>query len=45
MSDSVAATTVRGPARDLVAWLIGRSAGAALTTEPAGPLPSVPTWK
>jgi maleylpyruvate isomerase len=37
--------TVRGPARELAAWLIGRSAGHALSAEPAGPLPSVPTWK
>lgn len=37
--------TVRGPARALLAWLIGRSTGDALSTEPAGQLPAVPTWK
>ncbi len=39
-----AAVTVTGPARDLLAWLIGRSAGDSLVTEPAGPLPPVPPW-
>lgn len=37
--------TVRGPARGIAAWLIGRSTGDALRTEPAGQLPAVPTWK
>jgi maleylpyruvate isomerase len=37
--------TVRGPARAIAAWLIGRSTGDALRTEPAGQLPAVPTWK
>jgi hypothetical protein len=37
--------TVRGPARALCAWLIGRSKGDALSTDNAGPLPDVPTWK
>lgn len=42
---AAAPITVRGPARALVAWLIGRSSGDALRTEPAGQLPAVPTWK
>jgi maleylpyruvate isomerase len=42
---AAAPITVRGPARALVAWLIGRSTGDALRTEPAGQLPAVPTWK
>jgi maleylpyruvate isomerase len=33
---------VRGPARALAAWLIGRSSGDALS---GGPLPELPTWK
>jgi maleylpyruvate isomerase len=40
-----APVTVRGPARALCAWLIGRSKGDALSTDNAGPLPAVPTWK
>ncbi len=41
---SESATQVSGPTRVLLAWLTGRGAGAGLTTEPAGPLPSVPAW-
>jgi maleylpyruvate isomerase len=36
---------VRGPARALAAWLIGRSKGDALSRAGDGPLPAVPTWK
>jgi maleylpyruvate isomerase len=36
--------TVSGPATELLAWLIGRSAGAGLAVEPAGPLPELPAW-
>lgn len=36
--------TVSGPARDVLAWLIGRSDGAGLTASPAGPLPGLPPW-
>jgi maleylpyruvate isomerase len=36
---------VRGPARALAAWLIGRSTGDALSRAGGGPLPEVPTWK
>jgi maleylpyruvate isomerase len=36
---------VRGPARALAAWLIGRSKGDELSRAGAGPLPAVPTWK
>jgi maleylpyruvate isomerase len=35
---------VFGPARTLLAWLIGRGTGAGLITEPAGPLPALPPW-
>lgn len=38
------ATTVTGPAAMLLAWLTGRSSGAGLTAEPAGPLPALPSW-
>jgi maleylpyruvate isomerase len=37
--------TVRGPARAIAAFLIGRAPGDALRTDPAGQLPAVPTWK
>ena len=37
-------TTVAGPTRWLLAWLIGRADGDGLTTEPAGPLPERPPW-
>jgi maleylpyruvate isomerase len=36
--------TVTGPARDVLAWLIGRSDGAGLAADPAGPLPGLPPW-
>lgn len=39
-----ATVTISGPARELLAWLIGRGAGDSLVTEPAGPLPRVPAW-
>jgi maleylpyruvate isomerase len=38
------AVEVSGPARQLLAWLIGRSAGQGLTAYPAGQLPSLPAW-
>lgn len=41
---SPAPVTVRGPARDVLAWLIGRSDGAGLAANPAGPLPGLPPW-
>jgi maleylpyruvate isomerase len=37
-----ASVEVRGPARALAAWLIGRSSGDGLR---GGPLPELPTWK
>jgi uncharacterized protein (TIGR03083 family) len=36
--------TISGPDWLLLAWLIGRSDGAGLTAEPAGPLPPLPPW-
>jgi maleylpyruvate isomerase len=36
--------TVSGSARDLLAWLTGRSDGAGLAASPAGPLPGLPPW-
>jgi maleylpyruvate isomerase len=36
--------TITGPSWHLLAWLLGRSDGAGLTAEPAGPLPAVPPW-
>lgn len=38
------AVEISGPTAELLAWLIGRSTGAALTPEPAGPLPPLPPW-
>ena len=38
------AVEISGPVRALLAWLIGRSAGAGLTTAPAGDLPTLPPW-
>jgi maleylpyruvate isomerase len=38
------AATVTGPASSLLAWLIGRSDGADLGTDPAGQLPELPAW-
>jgi maleylpyruvate isomerase len=35
---------VTGAVRLLLAWLAGRSAGAGLTAEPPGPLPTLPAW-
>lgn len=40
---ATAPITVRGAARDIAAFLIGRSKGDALSADPA--LPSVPAWK
>lgn len=39
-----ATVTITGPTGELLAWLIGRSTGGILVTEPAGPLPDVPSW-
>jgi maleylpyruvate isomerase len=39
-----ATIAITGPTRELLAWLIGRDAGGRLVTEPAGPLPVVPSW-
>jgi maleylpyruvate isomerase len=36
---------VSGPAHELAAWLAGRSPGTGLTIEPAGPLPTIPSWR
>lgn len=36
--------TISGPGWLLLAWLIGRSAGAGLAADPAGPLPALPAW-
>ncbi len=38
------AVEVTGSARAMLAWLIGRSGGAGLTTTPAGQLPALPPW-
>jgi maleylpyruvate isomerase len=36
--------TITGPSWELLAWLLGRSDGARLATDPTGPLPPVPAW-
>lgn len=43
-ADSDPVCEVSGPTRQLLAWLIGRSAGAELIRHPAGPLPAMPAW-
>ena len=35
---------ISGGSRQLLAWLTGRSSGAGLTSQPAGPLPALPSW-
>jgi maleylpyruvate isomerase len=35
---------ISGPTRALLAWLTGRGAGTGLAVDPAGPLPSLPSW-
>ena len=42
--EAAPAVEVIGPARAMLAWLIGRSDGAGLTTAPAGQLPALPPW-
>ncbi|MEU2614975.1 maleylpyruvate isomerase family mycothiol-dependent enzyme [Micromonospora sp. NPDC007271] len=44
VGEPAGAPTVTGPARELAAWLIGRSAGEVLTVTPDGPLPTPPEW-
>lgn len=36
--------TLRGPVRELVAWLTGRSRGEGLAVSPAGEVPAAPRW-
>jgi maleylpyruvate isomerase len=38
------AVTVSGPARPMLAWLLGRGDGTGLTADPPGPLPPLPPW-
>jgi maleylpyruvate isomerase len=38
---TVAGVTVNGPRPELLAWLLGRSAGGGLATDPPGPLPTL----
>jgi maleylpyruvate isomerase len=42
--DGTAPLTVTGPTRQVLAWLIGRSDGAGLAADPAGPLPALPSF-
>lgn len=44
VGDPEGAPTITGPVPELVAWLIGRSAGEVLTVSPDGPLPTPPEW-
>jgi len=43
-ADGASDLAVTGPGGTLLAWLLGRDDGAALSTDPAGPLPSVPAY-
>jgi maleylpyruvate isomerase len=42
-SDAADVVQISGPEADLLAWLLGRSAGALLNWDRPGPLPPVPT--
>jgi maleylpyruvate isomerase len=42
--DGAPPLTITGPTRHVLAWLIGREDSAGLTTEPAGPAPTLPSW-
>jgi maleylpyruvate isomerase len=42
--DAAPAAEISGPARAMLAWLIGRGAGDGLTAPPAGRLPVLPPW-
>lgn len=44
VGDPEGTPTITGPAPELAAWLIGRSAGEVLTVTPDGPLPTPPEW-
>jgi maleylpyruvate isomerase len=35
---------IGGPGHELLAWLLGRDSGAALSADPAGPLPTIPSY-
>jgi maleylpyruvate isomerase len=39
------ARVVSGPGHALLAWLLGRASGAALSADPAGPLPAIPAYR
>jgi maleylpyruvate isomerase len=41
--DGRAPLKITGPTRQVLAWLIGRSDGADLVADPAGPLPALPS--
>ncbi len=43
-ADGLSDLAITGPGAELLAWLLGRADGAGLTTDPAGPLPSMPTY-
>ena len=43
-ADGVSDPAITGPGATLLAWLLGRDSGADLSTDPAGPLPSVPAY-
>jgi maleylpyruvate isomerase len=44
VGDPASAPAVAGTASALAAWLIGRTAGDALTVTPPGTLPALPVW-
>ena len=41
----VAPLVVAGPARDLLAWLLGRGTGAGLRVGPGAAVPTLPAWR
>lgn len=42
--DSAADVEITGPGHVLLAWLLGRDSGAGLSPDPAGPLPTIPSY-
>lgn len=44
LGDGMPSVTVSGGARDLAAWLSGRSTGSSLRVTPAGSLPELSNW-
>ena len=42
--DEASELEISGPGHGLLAWLLGRDSGTALSADPAGPLPTIPSY-